>query len=183
MAEKRIVLIDMDDVIFSTSPAFDALIKAKFPELELVPYEKQTNYDLEELYPLEYRAGIHDLWYEKGLFRNLELVPGAKYALEELRKKHFVILCSSPVSSPFCWAEKYEAVEEKLGREWSRRMQIGKDKTYLLGDILIDDKPEIKGEQIPKWEHILYDRPWNRHVKEKRRITWENWREVLTELL
>jgi hypothetical protein len=44
---------------------------------------------------------------------------------------------------------------------------------------LIDDKPEITGvEKEPTWEHILYDRPYNRGIN-KRRITWGNWKDIL----
>jgi len=33
-------------------------------------------------------------------------------------------------------------------------------------------------ENPPSWEHIFYDRPYNRDM-EKRRLTWENWKDVL----
>jgi 5'-nucleotidase len=60
-------------------------------------------------------------------------------------------------------------------------MIIAADKTLVRGDVLIDDRPYIKGDFTPSWEYILYDQPYNRKNTEFRRLDWSNWREVLTE--
>ena len=65
---------------------------------------------------------------------------------------------------------------EKTGQ---KKTIITKDKTIITGDLLIDDKPEVTGSQEPTWEHILYSQPYNKDVKSKRRITWENWKPVI----
>jgi len=54
-----------------------------------------------------------------------------------------------------------------------------KDKTLIIGDILIDDKPEIKGISTPNWEHIIFDQPYNKNITNKKRINWDNFKEVL----
>jgi 5'-nucleotidase len=70
-------------------------------------------------------------------------------------------------------------VEKNLGPDWVKRVILTKDKTLVKADFLIDDKPEITGaEAVPVWEHILYDRPYNRGANRKR-LTWANWKEVL----
>jgi len=53
----------------------------------------------------------------------------------------------------------------------------------IRGDILIDDNPKILHEDKASWEHVLYDKSYNKDIKDKRRLTWQNWHEVLTELL
>jgi 5'-nucleotidase len=59
------------------------------------------------------------------------------------------------------------------------RIILTKDKTLIKADYIIDDKPEISGvENMPAWEHIIFDRPYNRQVN-KRRITWETWKDVM----
>ena len=58
-------------------------------------------------------------------------------------------------------------------------LQVQRATDARTAAVLIDNKPVITGvEAHPEWEHILYDRPYNREVN-KRRITWENWRDIL----
>lgn len=52
------------------------------------------------------------------------------------------------------------------------------DKTIVKGDILIDDKPEPIGLEKPEWEHIIFDQPYNRYIKDKRRINCFNWKSI-----
>ncbi|MDO8264840.1 MAG: 5'-3'-deoxyribonucleotidase, partial [Candidatus Parcubacteria bacterium] len=61
----------------------------------------------------------------------------------------------------------------------TKRIILSRDKTLIRGNFLIDDRPEIKGSSIPEWEHIIFDCSYNRNVTNKKRLTWENWREVL----
>ncbi|MBM3256507.1 MAG: hypothetical protein FJZ04_03520 [Candidatus Moranbacteria bacterium] len=60
----------------------------------------------------------------------------------------------------------------------ARNIVFAKDKTWVSGDILIDDKPKIEGQEEPLWEHVIFDRPYNRHVK-GRRINWQNYTKIL----
>jgi len=79
-----------------------------------------------------------------------------------------------------CVEEKHRWVEQHLGRDWVKQIILTKDKTYIRGDILIDDNPEITGDLEPVWEHIIFDRSVNRHITNKRRLTsWSDWRTVL----
>jgi 5'-nucleotidase len=108
-------------------------------------------------------------------------VPGAKEALEEMQARGFeVFICSSPLDTyNNCVLEKYEWIEKVLGPTWVKQIILTKDKTIIKGDFLIDDKPLITGVQDPpEWEHIVFDRPYNRGAN-RRRITWNNWREVI----
>jgi 5'-nucleotidase len=68
-----------------------------------------------------------------------------------------------------------EWVESRFGAGWAERTIITKDKTMVNGDVLIDDKPEVKGLCNPSWEHILFDQPYNQEVVGKRRImSWSD---------
>jgi len=178
----KLVLMDMDEVIFWTQDGFVKMLKEKYPEIEPVPYEQTTEFYMENLYPENQREAIKNIWYEKGLFRNFSLMPGALEALTEISKKNEVFICSSPAMSPYCIQEKYDSIGEKLGEKWQKKLITTKDKTIIEGDILIDDKPEIIGFRKPSWEQIVYNHPWNQHISGKRRINWQNYREVLPEL-
>ena len=91
-----------------------------------------------------------------------------------------VFICTSPLTTyKNCVLEKYQWVEDQLGADWVNRIILTKDKTLVKADYLIDDKPNITGvESMPAWEHILYDRPYNREVN-KKRLVWTNWKSVL----
>lgn len=41
--------------------------------------------------------------------------------------------------------------------------------------------PSIDGEVLfPEWQHIVFDAPYNREVKDKQRISvWSEWRDVI----
>lgn len=191
MEEGKIVIVDLDQVVFFTLMRFNKILRERHPEITPVPYERTLEYETEKNYPLELRERVKSVWYEKGLFKDLPLIPGAREALEELRKRHEVLLCSSFMISPdlspypaYGLDDKAESVRKSLGEFWLRRLIMTKDKTPVYGDIIIDDKPQLMGlrQDCATWEHVLYDRPWNRHVMGKRRLTWQNYKQVLSEL-
>lgn len=78
-----------------------------------------------------------------------------------------------------CVFEKFQWIEEHFDASFVDRIILTRDKTLVRGDILIDDKPKITGLAKPTWEHVLYDRPFNREITDARRLTWQNWRDVL----
>jgi len=176
------VLIDMDNVLFRFDGEFTRRLIAKHPEIKHIPYEQSTEYDLEKLYPEEYKESVKSIWHEEGFFRSLPLMPGALEALAEISKKNEVFICTSPVESPYCRPEKLAAIEEKLGAKWPARTLFREDKTIEKAHMLIDDKPEIDGEEIPTWEHVIFDHVYNRHILDKRRVNWCIYKEVLPEL-
>merc|ERR1711924_319884 len=55
------------------------------------------------------------------------------------------------------------------------------DKTLVRGDLLIDDKPRVGGqERLPSWEHVVFDAPYNRDTAHKLRLgDWAGWRGVM----
>lgn len=175
------VLVDQDSTIADTNARLQQLCQERFPELKLLPFEQHTNFYFEEHYPEPWKGKIHELFLEKGFFLDLPLLPGAKEALKELLtlgKNPFI--CTKPFhGAEYCEEEKRAWSEINLGREWLDRIVIVPDKTVVPGKLLIDDQPEIGGKQTPSWEHVLYDQPYNRHITGKRRLNWQNWRQVL----
>ncbi len=93
-----------------------------------------------------------------------------------------VKICTSPLSSyDHCVLEKYQWVEEHLGRGFTKRIIFSKDKTLIHGDFLIDDNPEPEKDKAltPVWKHIIFDYPYNQSIKDKKRLeTWDNWEEL-----
>lgn len=178
---KKIILVDMDGVLADFETRFLEDWKKKFPHLPHVPLEKREKFYTMEDYPSGLEKEIDSIYSTPGFFQNLDTIRGGKEALAKMQALgHKVFICTSPISKyETCVLEKYHWVSNNLGYEWTKKMILTKDKTIIFGEILIDDKPEHKGLRKPSWKHVLFDAPYNKHVKTKLRITWENWEKIL----
>lgn len=171
----------MDGVIADYDGELLQRWKLRHADKFYVPLEERTTFYVKDNYPEELQPLVAEILLEPGFFRDMLPVPGAKEALEEMQAMGLeIFICTSPLSTyKNCVLEKYEWVEKVLSPSWVRQIILTKDKTIIKGDLLIDDKPSITGaEEHPEWEHILYDRPYNRETN-KKRITWNNWKEVI----
>jgi 5'(3')-deoxyribonucleotidase len=98
--------------------------------------------------------------YEKGFFRNLPLMVGAKETIEHLINDHHldVHIASKPIPNGFCPSEKFEWVAEHLPA-LLKKTHLVQDKGLLLGDYLVDDdlrwKPRFRGHMF----HFNSDKP------------------------
>ena len=181
MFKMKVILVDQDGVLADFEGGFLQNWKLKYPDRFYVPFEKRVTVDIEPQYPKEFENDIKEIMCSKGFVRSLLPKQGGLEAVIEMRNNdHEVFICTSPLSkSKYCVQEKYEWVEEHLGSEWKKRIIVTKDKTLIFSDYLIDDRPVIKGVRNPLWEHILYDSPYNQDMTSKRRLTWDNWKEIL----
>ena len=178
-----IILVDMDGVLANFEQGFVNIWKEKHPELPYIPVEERTTFYTYKQYPKEHRPLTQDIVRAPGFFASLPPIEGALKGFAELAETdHQINICSSPlIGNPTGASEKYDWIEEHLGRDWLGKVILAPDKTMVRGDILIDDRPEVKGSQTPVWEHILYDHLYNQHMEGRRRLTWANWSEVLEE--
>ncbi len=178
---KKIILIDMDGVLADFEARFIQDWKKKFPHHPYVPLEERETFYLEESYPDGLKKDIESIFSAPGFFQNLDVIKGGKEALAKMQGLgHEVFICTTPISKyENCVLEKYHWVANNLGYEWTKRIIVAKDKTLIYGNILIDDKPEQVGLKTPSWKHVLFNAPYNKRVKEKLRITWENWEKIL----
>jgi 5'-nucleotidase len=174
------ILVDMDGVIADYSKAHLEKVAGRLPHL--VPYieDARLSWRSEERFPEEHRDAVEALALEPGFFENLEPIEGGLEAVRALMDAgHDVRICTAPKKiHTYCVPEKYNWIKKHLGQEYVERIIMTRDKTLTQGDLLIDDKPEITGAGTPQWEHIVFDRPYNKHVPQ-RRIDWTNYREVL----
>lgn len=175
-----LILVDQDGVLADFEHAFLQRFQKANPNGFFIPLEDRKIFHVQEEYPENLFPAVEAIYHEPGFFANLPLIPGAKegfFALLEMG--HTVRICTSPLHIyGNCVNEKYEWVERYLGFEFTKLMILTKDKTLVKGDILIDDRPEIPGVCIPEWEHVIFDAPYNRHIKNRRRITWGNWQSL-----
>lgn len=175
------ILIDMDDVLADFDSEFLRRWRERHPEKMYVPLEERKTFYVKDSYPEELRPLVTEIYTKPSFFRALPPVAGAIEAVKEMEQMGLeLFICTSPLSVyKNCVLEKYEWVDAHLGSEWVKRIVLTKDKTLVKGDFLIDDKPVITGvESMPMWEHVLYDRPYNKDIQRKR-LTWKNWKQVL----
>ena len=181
--EKRIILVDMDGTIckFTKKLLFLAHERLGAP---LLDERVLTHFHTENEFDLSLRDQIAKLSDEDGFFEDLEPVEGAIEALKEMDAAGYkVFICTSPKKfyhNPHCAGNKHRWVMNHLGKEWTERVILTRDKTLVHGDVLIDDKPEIEGVAVPSWRHVYFDQPYNRSNANRVRLTsWKDWRNVL----
>lgn len=102
------------------------------------------------------------------LFRDLEMIIGAKEAWDALQHHYECYILSSPSwGTPESYTEKRLWVEKYLGPTSKKKLILSHNKGLLLGDYLIDDRiangvADFRGEHIhfgssafPDWTCVL----------------------------
>ena len=176
----------MDGVIADWGHAYgESLDKFGEPAALIPRHADQRSFNLNEGRTDAERELIAAVMVEPGFYSRLRPIPGAKVALKAMLKAgHDVRICTSPwVSNPTCASDKLNWVAKHYGSHWAARVIITTDKTLVHGDVLIDDKPEVKGDLVPTWEHVLFDQPYNRDVRKLRITDWAQWERVLNPVL
>lgn len=177
----RVILIDQDSVLADFDGEIRRRCQEQFPDMPLKPYELHTDFYFSGNYDEPWKSMIKNIYVQPGFILSLPPIPGGLEAIRELVDREKTIrICTSPLGQyKHCVGEKYEWVDRYLGPKFVDMIILAKDKTYIRGDYLIDDRPKIIGDLTPSWEHIIFDQPYNRHIADKRRINWQNWKSVL----
>lgn len=179
-----IILVDQDGVLADFVTGWDAKFAATYPDAPVLPPEQRTEFEMERSYPAEWRQRVPSIWKRQGFFADLPAMPGAVDGLNALAEAgHEVFICTSPLTEyQHCVPEKFAWVEQHLGRAWTKRIVMTKDKTVVRGDILLDDKPTITGAAVPSWTHLVFDATYNRHLTAAPRFTWADTDALLNHL-
>jgi len=175
------ILVDMDGVMADFEKGVLDTYRDRHPDKPFIPLNQRTSFYVKQQYPDELQPLVEEIYLSQGFYLGLPPIEGSLEALSELVSRgDEIYICTSPLlKNPFCVQEKYDWVIKHLGRDWTERMIVSKDKTIVDGDFLIDDRPDVEGVQQPTWEHILYSQPYNSQVNSKLRMTWRNWKSVI----
>ena len=122
---KKIVYIDMDDTLCDYLSAHQSAMKLR-PEIQ---------------FPQS----------QPGFFHGLLPLPGGIEVMKQLLASENYdpfILTAPSIMNPFCYTEKRTWVEEHLGMEYVYRLIISPRKDLLIGEYLVDDYNEGKGQEV-----------------------------------
>lgn len=172
------ILVDMDDVLAQWSVAFKQRIREKYPRLRFGFLNDSHGWDLTHGLGPRGILAVRRTMEEPGFYANLPVMPGAVEALHEMEETgHTVTVCSTPwVSNPTCASDKLAWMERHFGEGWGIKTILTPDKTLVQGDVLIDDKPYIKGKGNRTWTQILFNAAHNQEVTHLRRMSsWDEW--------
>lgn len=172
----------MDGVLANFEEGFINEWKKKYPKLPFVQLQNRSNFYIRDDYPQEFLTKVESVYFKKGFILGLNPLKGAIEALREMVADGYQVkICTTPLNgNKFSEEEKTAWVEKYLGKEWLKNLIFIKDKSLVEGDCLIDDKPDIKKTTVPKWEQVIFDAPYNRMVKNLKRLShWSNWRSVI----
>lgn len=179
-----IILVDMDQVLADWSKKYDEILDSYGPRASHIKRARgAVDFNLFEGSQPEDNELILSVFKHKDLYKDLEVIPGSKEALDEMEYLgHDVFIVSSPtVDSKYCASDKFAWLKHHFGIQWASKLILTLDKTVVIGDVLIDDKPEVLGvNSEPFWTHIVFDQSWNRHILDRSRMFhWGQWKDAV----
>lgn len=178
------ILVDADGVLYQWETAFVDAHRRTYPHISIGDAGTRERFDFFAAAPdEERRAALHIL--NTMDYSALQLMPGARDAMTFLLESGAdVLICTSPtLGNVTCESDKKVAILFDFGREIAdTRLLIQRDKTYALGDILIDDKPQVTGRRTPTWKHIRFTQRYNEGLPGPRIEAWTDpeWVNVLS---
>ena len=175
------ILIDQDSVIADWDAGYDNLLDQLGSAGRNIPRRHQrTVFNLHAGLGPRQSLYVRRIMDTPGFYAQLPVIEGATLALNEIAEEHDVSIVTSPWNTnPTCASDKLDWLERNIGEGWADRAILTKDKTMVRGDVLIDDKPDIKGIYLPTWTQIIYTAPYNLGIDGPRITDWSNWREVV----
>lgn len=176
-SDKPVVLVDMDGVLADFDAELIARIKLRHPHIPLL--QTQQSFYFSQDYP-EYEDDIRNLSDEEGFFASLPLIDHAIEGWQRIIDLGYhPRICSSPKhTNPYSESEKIIWLRRHMvpifGPSIADEAIITKDKHLCDGIALIDDRPEVRSTDEASWQHIIFDRPFNKRTALPRLNGWRD---------
>lgn len=171
---KPIILLDMDAVLFDFHNGLRDLV---IEDAYINGYETQIPGEFEtwSLFTEheETDRAISNVLNSQRFFAELEPMPGAIEAVHTLRETATVFFCSTPFhTNPHCAEDKAYSLNKAFGLGSSQSLILTSDKTVVMGDVLVDDRPGISGALYPAWTQIYFTHLYNKNEQGARIDNW-----------
>jgi 5'-nucleotidase len=159
------VLVDMDGVLAAFDASVESIVTKSYPNIALV--RPRQEFYIHQDYSQEHHLAIKGIWQAQGFYRQLPVVEGATEGWGKIAEEGFrPRICSSPIpQNPNCVSEKIGWLEEHFVPQYGYSVIddaiFDRDKFKYGAVALIDDKPDIPGIENAKWQHIVFDAPYN----------------------
>lgn len=166
----------MDGTTFDFPEKLAARIAAdnSFPEsfrLQMQDVNNRTRYNIRTLFedPTQHQTlkrMIQNIYQTQSFFASLEPYPWVVDTILWLKDQYDIWFCTSP-SQIACWSEseKTKAILHYFWEEFRDDINLNRDKTKVICDILIDDTPTVRNwRYTPSWQFLLMNRASNQHI-------------------
>ncbi|WP_198013054.1 5' nucleotidase, NT5C type [Microbacterium sp. oral taxon 186] len=179
------ISVDIDCTIAALTESFDLQLDARGEEAAGMPRFRDggfANWDMRAGLTPHQGKIIEAVFTADGFFGDLPPIAGARRVLRELTGLgHHITFASTPYrTSRTSAGDKLAWMRRVHGQTAASRTALVEDKTTLIADILIDDKPNITGYYTPRWRQLLYgEYPYNLHIPGPRLRQWTNAADVL----
>ncbi len=176
--EIKTILVDMDGVLADFDFQFIKIWRERYPGRFQLDQDNRTSSRISDDFPSDLRKDVREIYTTPGFYRSLPEIPGAIKAINDMAQFGIdVWICTSPLLEyENCVLEKYQWIDYHLGKPWTERIILTRNKILVRGDVLIDDCPDISDRDSASWEQILFDAPCNRSISTMKRMTWRTWR-------
>ncbi|HTN57914.1 MAG TPA: hypothetical protein VL043_06585 [Protaetiibacter sp.] len=181
-----VVLFDQDGVLVDWDSRLEQLHGELFPEFDAPKAGSWTSFDLFGGLSIEQTAAMQATLDHVGFYSDIPAMPGAADAVGAVTRAGATTgVCTTPwPTNPTCASDKLDSVARLFGAQLARATTITHDKTAVVADILIDDKPTITGRVAePAWVRIFFTQRYNRGLPGWRIDTWDEGADVIADVL
>ena len=174
--EKQSIAIDMDEVLADVIAKFEALYKRDYPNEVL--HELADGKEFYDIVPEHIAAGFRNHIYQKGFFRDLEVIKDSQRVVKELDKKYDVFIVSAAMEFRNSLEDKVDWLADHFPFiSWQRTIFCGLKIVNV--DIMIDDRS--RNFTAFDGRPLLFTSPHNKLITEFERVN--TWEEVAAKLL
>jgi 5'(3')-deoxyribonucleotidase len=174
--ERQRIGIDMDEVLADVIAKFEVLYKQGHPNETL--QEQADGVEFYDLLPEHIAGDFRKHIYEKGFFRDLEVIKDSQRVVKELTKKYDVFIVSAAMEFRNSLEDKVDWLADHFPFiSWQRTIFCGLKIVNV--DVLIDDRSRnfVGFDGRP----LLFTSPHNKLITEFERVN--TWEEVAAKLL
>jgi 5'(3')-deoxyribonucleotidase len=170
MSIRKTIALDMDEVIANVTPKFLDIYEEAYGR-RLV----KADYWGRKIYQIDGAMAIRDRLFERGFFRNLEVMPGSQKGVKTLMQDYDVFITTAAQEFRNCLEDKYDWLQEHFPFiPWQHYIFCG-DKRVMGTDYMIDD--HARNLESFRGKGLLFTASHN--IGEDRFTRVNNWTEVL----